>query len=133
MKVLVVNAIIRKDDEFLIVKRKSSEKIHPGKWSFPGGMVEKDESLSEALKREIKEETNLTIKKIVKDISSYRYKRPNNDITEGRCFLVEVNNYHIKLDGDIEDFRWITIEEIDRYPHIEGMEEELLEALSKNL
>lgn len=129
----VVNAIIKKNDKFLIVKRKSSENIHPGKWSFPGGIVEKDESVEKALKREIKEEVNLTIKKIVKKISSYSYKRPDKDTTKGQCFLVEVTNYNVKINEDFEDFKWITIEELSKYDHIEGMEEELLEALYKNL
>lgn len=129
----VVNAIIQKDDKFLIVKRKSSENIHPGKWSFPGGIVEKDESLEDALKREIKEEVNLTIKKIIKKVSSYSYKRPDKNTTQGQCFLVEVTDYNVKINEDLEDFKWITVEELNKYPHIEGMEEELLKALYKNL
>ena len=60
MKAIVVaTALIKKDNKFLILKRKSG--IHEEKWSFPGGKSEKGEDILETLKREVKEETNLNI------------------------------------------------------------------------
>ena len=65
----VVAAIIRKNDLCLIVQRNKNK--HLGlKWEFPGGKVEDQETLEEALIREIKEELNITInvhKKIGKE------------------------------------------------------------------
>ncbi|MFA4998748.1 MAG: NUDIX domain-containing protein [Candidatus Paceibacterota bacterium] len=56
---IVVAALIEKDGKFLLER----EVIESGKeyWLIPGGKVEYGETLTEALEREIKEETNLDI------------------------------------------------------------------------
>lgn len=51
--------MLYKDDEVLVINRTKSD--WPG-LSFPGGHVEKGESLEEAVIREMKEETGLDIK-----------------------------------------------------------------------
>ena len=43
----------------LLVKRSASDKWKPNCWALPGGRVEKEESYSEAAKRELLEETNI--------------------------------------------------------------------------
>ena len=54
-------AIINKDKKVLIAKRKP-DKPMPDKWEFPGGKLEKNETLQECGIREIKEELSLDIK-----------------------------------------------------------------------
>jgi len=56
---VAVGAIIFKDKKVLLVKR--SKAPAKGKWAVPGGRVQPGESMKDALKREIKEETNLDI------------------------------------------------------------------------
>lgn len=53
----VVGGLIIVDSKMLLARRNDSSKM-PGKWEFPGGKVEANESLSEAIIREIKEEFN---------------------------------------------------------------------------
>ena len=48
--------------EILLVKRARSPK--KGWWDVPGGFVELDENVEEALAREVKEETNASIKEV---------------------------------------------------------------------
>ena len=43
-----------RNDLFLIAKRVKN-KIHAGKWEFPGGKVEHEENHSDAVKREVME------------------------------------------------------------------------------
>ncbi|MDY7989301.1 (deoxy)nucleoside triphosphate pyrophosphohydrolase [Paenibacillus polymyxa] len=57
---LVTAAIIHNDGEFLITRRGPDNK-HAGKWEFPGGKLEIDETLEECIKREIKEELGIDI------------------------------------------------------------------------
>jgi SAM-dependent methyltransferase len=59
---LAANAFIRKENNILLVKRN----IEPfeGQWSLPGGFIEQDETVEEALTREIEEETGLKVKLI---------------------------------------------------------------------
>lgn len=56
-----VHAIIRKDNLFLITKRSFNNDYLPNIWDIPGGEVQPGETLSEALHREVYEETRLTI------------------------------------------------------------------------
>lgn len=60
----VVAALIEKDGKYLIARRSTGTKDVLGKWEFPGGKVEKNETEEEAIEREIKEEFNMEIKAI---------------------------------------------------------------------
>ena len=73
-EVEVVAAVIHKDDLFYIVQRPFKGEVG-GKWEFPGGKIEANESKEEALKREIKEElsVDLIIEKFLIS-SSHEYK-----------------------------------------------------------
>lgn len=51
----VVGAVILKDDLVLCAQRSESGAL-PGLWEFPGGKIELNESMQEALRREIQEE-----------------------------------------------------------------------------
>jgi len=59
----VVVGIIFKDNKFLVERRKTDEKIDPGIICLPGGHVELNENKEDALKREMKEELNIEVKK----------------------------------------------------------------------
>ncbi|MBZ5552862.1 MAG: NUDIX hydrolase [Acidobacteriia bacterium] len=55
-----VGAVIVRGDSVLLVQRGTPPLV--GEWSLPGGAVEIGETLQEAVKREIQEETNLEIR-----------------------------------------------------------------------
>ena len=60
--VLAVRAVIRDDaGRWLLVRRSSQCKHFPGTWELPGGKMDPGETLDVALRREVKEETGLTI------------------------------------------------------------------------
>jgi len=125
----VVNAIIKnnKGDRVLIVKRKGG--LHSGKWAFPGGIVEKGETKEQALKREINEEVGLQIKKILRKIAEYNYPGEDNSPSFGESYLVEVFNEKIKINSEISDFKWITLEELENLDYVPGLDEEIMKAL----
>lgn len=60
--VKVVAALIEKDGKVLIAKRATGNEALIGKWEFPGGKVEANETEEAAIEREIKEEFELEIK-----------------------------------------------------------------------
>jgi len=59
----VVAALIVKD-ELLFAAMRSEEDVRLGKWEFPGGKIEVGESEEDALRRELKEELEISIKDI---------------------------------------------------------------------
>lgn len=71
--VKVVAAVIRRGDEIYASQRGYGDQ--KGFWEFPGGKAEAGETQEEALKREIKEELDLTIS-VGKKIGTVEYDYP---------------------------------------------------------
>jgi 8-oxo-dGTP diphosphatase len=126
----VVNAIILNKDrnKFLVIKRKN-EPIHPGKWTFPGGIVEQNETDEDALAREVREETGLEIKQVLKKIYDYEYPRPDGTMTRGVSYSIVPTSEIVTPNNEIEDFKWVTIEEFEDIDHVKGLDEEAMKAL----
>ena len=57
-----VSVIVRKDNKVLIGKRKNIRAS--GTWAFPGGHFEFGESFIQCVKREVREEVNVSIKNV---------------------------------------------------------------------
>ena len=84
-------AVIVKDNNVLATQRGYGE--FKGKWEFPGGKIQKDESWEDALKREIKEELNADIN-IVDYLTTVNYDYPN--------FHLIMHTYICTLKNDIK-------------------------------
>ena len=60
-KEIISIAIVKNEQgQFLITRRQKGQHL-AGKWEFPGGKVEDNESLEDAMIRELKEEVGLTV------------------------------------------------------------------------
>ncbi len=57
---VAVGVLLRADGAFLLTSRPEG-KVYAGYWEFPGGKLEADESVEQALRRELQEEIGLTI------------------------------------------------------------------------
>lgn len=57
---VAVGVLIRADGAFLLTSRPEG-KAYAGYWEFPGGKLEAEESVEQALKRELHEELGITI------------------------------------------------------------------------
>lgn len=57
---IVVGALVRQGDAVLLVKQRGADDDAPA-WSVPGGVVEDGEMLTDALKREVREEAGLEV------------------------------------------------------------------------
>lgn len=60
--ITVVAALIKKDNKVLIAKRSTGDESVFGKWEFPGGKVENNETEESAIEREIQEEFEMKVK-----------------------------------------------------------------------
>ena len=57
---VAVGVLVRGDDAFLLTSRPEG-KAYAGYWEFPGGKLEADETVEQALRRELQEEIGITI------------------------------------------------------------------------
>ncbi len=57
---VAVGVLVRADGDFLLTSRPNG-KVYEGYWEFPGGKLEKGESVEQALRRELREEIGITI------------------------------------------------------------------------
>jgi 8-oxo-dGTP diphosphatase len=57
---VAVGVLIRPDGDFLLTSRPAG-KVYEGYWEFPGGKLEADETVVQALARELHEELGITI------------------------------------------------------------------------
>jgi 8-oxo-dGTP diphosphatase len=112
----VVAAIIKKDDYYLIAKRKRN-KYMGLKWEFPGGKVEQSETFKEALSREIHEELNITIN-IQNKLAEEKYKDDEIDIVL-HYFICSSNDEDFIL-SEHEAIEWIKKEDFDHYDFVAG-------------
>jgi ADP-ribose pyrophosphatase YjhB (NUDIX family) len=106
--VLTVDAIVEKEDKYLLIKRKNP----PLGWALPGGKVEVGETVEQAVIRELKEETNLDAFK-VKQFKVY--SDPERDPrfhAISVVFLVKNFVGEVKAADDATEFVWLSYEEI---------------------
>ena len=112
----VVAAIIKKNNQFLIVQRNINK--HLGlKWEFPGGKVQESETFEKALLREIKEELNITII-IHEKIAEEKYKDNKIDIVL-HYYLCSHESGTMKL-SEHEAFSWVEKKDFYNYDFAEG-------------
>lgn len=83
-------------------------------WALPGGLVMDDESLEDAVTRELKEETAVTIDYLEQLYSFGKPGRdPRNRVVSISYFgLVRPNHFKIKADTDAKEVQWFPINEL---------------------
>ena len=83
----VVVGIVTKGNKFLVERRRYDEKIDPGIVCLPAGHVDPDETLDEALKREMLEELGITVKK-AQFVCKNFYVASNGEKQHAYCYRI---------------------------------------------
>lgn len=85
----VVAAIIENEDKEILCALRSPKMSQPNLWEFPGGKVESDESLFDAIEREIYEELSCKVKAIdLFDENTYEYEKVIVNLIGIKCKLI---------------------------------------------
>lgn len=106
---VAVGAVVVEDGSLLMIRR--GREPSRGKWSLPGGRVERGESLADALAREVREETGLDIE--VGDLLGVL------EVTGDHHFVIL--DYRAAVaggaeptpGGDADDARWVPLGEVE--------------------
>jgi 8-oxo-dGTP diphosphatase len=102
------DALIVKDNKILLIKRD----INPskGSWALPGGYVSFFESTEQACKREVKEETGMSVKKLrLLGVYSDPKRDPRRTVTI--AYIVTASG-KAKAGDDAADARWFPLSKL---------------------
>ena len=125
-KLIGVAVIWDKTGKILIDKRRSGGSFG-GLWEFPGGKKEAGETIEDCIKREVLEELGIEVA-LEEHLITIEY-----NYSEIR---VKLHVYHCRyLRGilqaiECDEFRWVTLDEIDRFTFPEA-NEQIITALKK--
>lgn len=108
---LVVRALIKdEEDKILMLKRSVRSRSNPGRWELPGGKVEPGEDFDQALIREIKEETGLSI--TLKKPLGVAQQEHGHRHSLHLIMLVELDSGKLSISDEHEEYQWIKINKI---------------------
>ena len=96
----------------LIQQKFGSEKAY---WALPGGLVKEDETLKEAVQRELKEETNVEINYFEQlyTFGDDIHRDSRNRVVSVAYFaLVDSSKFEIKADSDAEKVQWFEVKNV---------------------
>jgi 8-oxo-dGTP diphosphatase len=101
--VAVAGIVIDDRGRALLVRRREN-----GRWEPPGGVLELQESITDGLCREVKEETGLLVEP---DALTGVYKNMTRGIV-ALAFRCRAIGGELTTNSEADDFRWVTTEEV---------------------
>lgn len=118
-----VGAIITDSSGHLLLIRRGHE---PGRglWSVPGGRIEPGESDEQAVIREVREETGLTVG-VGRLVGSVRRPAPGGSVFEIRDYAATVTAGVLTAGDDADDARWVDRAQLLALPLTSGLAETL--------
>ncbi len=112
---VVAGAVIRNNGTVLLLKRAQSDYLG-GIYELPSGVVEAGETLYQALRREVAEETGLEIVGIGRYLGHFDYPSGSGVLTRQLNFLVTVRPAAVALSPEHETFAWVGQAGLAEYP-----------------
>lgn len=128
------SAIIINDKKQILLQRR----VDNDKWGLPGGCQEIGETFEETVIREVKEETNLDVKKedlkLITIVSGNTRRRqyPNGDIVYNNSALYLIDKYEgdLKCDEESKVLEFFDIDNLPLNQHDEDLVQAYLKALT---
>ena len=130
----VVGAVIIERQCLLMVKNGTGPRI--GHWGFPGGSVEWGETLTEALKRELREECNLEVEVLELYRLSDFIVRHADEVTDHFILshhLCQITGGELRADSDAKDVRWMPIHDLEEIRKEGGIIDLLLASIIQTI
>ena len=113
----VVAALIVRDNKILVCQR-TEDQAMPLKWEFPGGKVERDEDLKDALRRELEEELGIDAE-IGSKIAAIQHSYASG--ASLALYFYRVDRFKNEIDNRIfREVRWVHRKELPTYDFLEA-------------
>ena len=137
---VTTTCIIYNDEgKYLVTKRSPHKKVHPGKWTVPGGGLSTDDytntpqthgnagwygAIEKALLREVQEEVNVTIGKALY-LLDLTFIRPDGIPVIVLSYYAPYVSGEVKIDDDATEYKWATFSEAKELDLIPGIIDEI--------
>ena len=112
---VVVDSIVINEDasEILLIKR-AEHMLQGGKWAMPGGFLDRDESTSVAILREMQEETGYSgeVVKLLWFLDSPKRFNEDNRQNVSFVYLIKAKKRINDPDNEVAEVKWYKINEI---------------------
>jgi len=117
---LIVAAIVKKDDKYLLGMKPDNTPPYPNTWHLLGGGVNLDEeNLEEAIRREVREEAGIELGEVRRVSFDEDYEPNKHGENTHYVFLVYEGEYKsgdLKAADDIHELKWFTRNELKEIP-----------------
>ena len=115
--------VVRDDGAVLLIRRSPGSSTDPGCWDLPGGKMDYGERLADALAREVREETGLTVEPGPLLHVSHFTKDPFwvSCVT----FLCPSFEGEVRLSDEHVEHAWVTTEDFDGRSYARAIREQL--------
>lgn len=124
-----VKALIQRDEKYLFLRRHKDFKPEPQKWDILGGRIEADESLGDALAREITEETGLQLQSIDKLLAAQDIFVEDKDLHVVRLTYIATAEGEVAISEEHDEYKWMSLDELLAEPNVDRYLKEILESL----
>jgi 8-oxo-dGTP diphosphatase len=118
-----VGAVIR-DDEGRLLLIKRGHEPGAGLWSLPGGRIEPGETGTQALVREMREETGLTVK-VGRLLGTVTRPGLDGDVIDISDYAATIITGSLTPGDDAADARWVDTADLKSMPITDGLVEAL--------
>ena len=132
IKRTIVSAILRSNDDKILLGKVRLGGVYPDCWHIPGGGVDEAETKEQALIREMQEEIGLDVTKLpiklVHDTDTGEADKTDKTTGETCHVVMQFNVYQIdltkdssnvsiQLQDDLTEYRWVAITGLGSYKH----------------
>ncbi len=130
--VLIAAVVVRKDGKILLAKRGGEP--YKGLWAPPGGSVELGETVFDAGKREVREETGIDTEILgIQEVEDFVRRDADGKVQAHLVIIRLIGSYAggtAKADSDADDVGWYSVADLDRLPLRPRVRELAMRALS---
>ena len=125
-QVQVAACYLEIDNKLLLLQR-AFGKLEPEKWTVPAGKLEGNETPENAAKRELFEETGISLKSSsqIQHLNSLYIRKPEIDYVY-HLFKVPLDQIpDVHLSDEHQSYKWVTSKDLEEMPLMDGAKETL--------
>lgn len=119
-RIIAVGLVWNARNQLLFCRMHPKHGVFPGEWGFPGGGLEPDEPMREALRRELREEIGIEVEQIrpafFKDGQHTKTLRDGRQAAIYMIFLVfhcRARSEDLVLNDELVEYRWMEESAVD--------------------